>query len=237
MSKKFSFKNIIVVIQLYLLAPFWIPFAKERWKPLLIIAVLIQIPILFSHYIGILKIPVDSYKSIIRFFREWYLLDYGFWCILGAIVGFHQGEYKQLLNRFKPVLLFALVVSFIACIIEWEILRYYSGREWLPLQTLLSNKIFALVLLLFYFSIEKLRLPFSPHLVKLAPKSYGIYLIHVFVLVYTARIIYHVAPKLLGFQLVLLSLLAVVGISIPVLMMWIVNRTPRARFLYKYLFG
>jgi surface polysaccharide O-acyltransferase-like enzyme len=135
------------------------------------------------------------------------------------------------------LLLVALGLSFTASLIEWEILSRQTGRAWFSLQSLFTGKILAVFILFAFFAFEKFKIPFATQLTKLAPKSYGIYLIHAIILEYLARLTYHLAPKLLQFQLVFLALLVVAGVGIPVLMMWTINKIPRLRFLYAYLFG
>jgi hypothetical protein len=59
---------------------------------------------------------------------------------------------------------------------------------------------------------------------------------HAPVLEFSSRLVYHLLPGLLAYQIIFQPLLVVLGMGLPVVVMNIVNKTP-ARVFYKYLFG
>jgi peptidoglycan/LPS O-acetylase OafA/YrhL len=71
---------------------------------------------------------------------------------------------------------------------------------------------------------------------RLAVNSFGIYLVHSPVMEYVARIIYHLAPWFLAYQLLFVPFIALVGLGVPLIMMTVVKRSP-AKVFYKYVFG
>ena len=79
-------------------------------------------------------------------------------------------------------------------------------------------------------------MPLNKQVSDLGSKSFGIYLVHVPVMEYTARAIYVLLPWVLAYQILFLPTIAVLGLGIPLLMMAVVNRSPMRRY-YTYIFG
>jgi len=53
---------------------------------------------------------------------------------------------------------------------------------------------------------------------------------------FVSRTIYHVAPWILGVQLLFQPIIIVAGLGVPLLLMLTVNKSPARRY-YRYLFG
>jgi peptidoglycan/LPS O-acetylase OafA/YrhL len=230
------FYYVPLLVQLYILSPFLIPIARNRWQLLVIGALLLQIPVTISYYVAVLKLDVPVSGDILAIFRSWYLLDLGIWFILGIIVKLHLPAFRAWLVRITPFLLPSLILVFILGIIEWQILRQLSGIEWVAPAITAFDKIFALFLVLYCLSLKKLPLPFSRQLTSIGTKTYGIYLVHIPVLNFTAKVTYHVMPWLLAYPLLFLLTLTIAGLGVPLLLMEGVRRSP-ARRAYVYLFG
>ena len=115
-------------------------------------------------------------------------------------------------------------------------LLFGSGQSWIAPQETIIDNLYAAMFLLSFLAFEQVRLPMADKMSYLGSKSYGIYLVHSPVIEYTARVIYHLIPVLLSFQLLFQSSLWVAGLGVPLLLMAIVNRSPFRRF-YNYLFG
>jgi peptidoglycan/LPS O-acetylase OafA/YrhL len=226
-----------LLLQLYLLSPFLVPLAREHWKWLLGITAFIQLPVTLAHYVAILKLEPGVWQPGLNVLRDWHLLGYAFWFVLGMVIGFHLEAFKGFLQRARVLLVAGLALTFVASILEWELLRQAYGKEWLALQVTLSAKLFVLFILLCFFAFDRLKFPYANRLAQLGAKSFGVYLIHSLFLELAARGIYHVAPWLLAYQLPFLGLLVAVGVVIPLVMMWVVDRTPALRRFYGYLYG
>ena len=226
-----------LLIQLYLLAPLLVVLAKQKPRLLIAIVLLIQIPVTYSHYTGILKMDPAGLKSPLVILREWHLLGYLIWFVFGIMIGLHMEGFKKLINKIRLPLLIALILVFFASIAEWELIRRISGREWLASQVTIGGKLFALLLLTSFFAFDKLSYPFANAIGQIGTRSFGVYLIHVLVLEIIARGTYHVAPWLLAYQPFHMVLLTSAGVGVPLLMMAAVNRTQLLRRFYAYLFG
>jgi hypothetical protein len=61
-------------------------------------------------------------------------------------------------------------------------------------------------------------------------------LTHALFIQYAAKVIYHLTPQLLGYQILLLPVLILVGFAGPLLLMYLFERSP-LRPYYKYVFG
>jgi peptidoglycan/LPS O-acetylase OafA/YrhL len=96
--------------------------------------------------------------------------------------------------------------------------------------------LYSLALILGVLGLANKRLIGMKRLSDIGIRSYGIYLIHALAITYTAKLIYHFAPALLGYQIILQPVFVIAGLGIPLLMMYVVEHLPIKRF-YVYLFG
>jgi peptidoglycan/LPS O-acetylase OafA/YrhL len=225
-----------VLVQLYLLAPFLVPLARERWKLLLLMAGALQLVTMLLRYFLILNVSPGIFEPIMFLTRSWFFPGFIFWFAMGIVIGFHLQDFRATMVRFRWFFLSGLMVVFFVGMIEWELLLSASGRPWIgPRETLVDN-FYAAFFLLTFFSFENLKTPLPAQISSLGKRSYGIYLVHSPVLEYTARLIYHVAPFMLAYQILLQPVLYVVGFGVPLLLMALVNRSVFRRY-YSYLFG
>jgi membrane-bound acyltransferase YfiQ involved in biofilm formation len=231
-----AFYYIPVLIQLFLLAPFLIPLARTRWKLLLVSTALIQVFIHIIRYDQILGLKSPVINPITFLARNWLFPGYIFWFTLGIAVGFHLPQLKIMLGRIKWVLLGSLIVTFFLGFVEWEVLLALSGESWIsPRETLIDN-LYALSLILCFLAFEKVVYPFPQSLPNLGIKSYGVYLVHSLVLIFTAKVLYHLLPKILAYPILFVLVLIVMGLGVPLLLMKLVNKSPVRRY-YETLFG
>jgi peptidoglycan/LPS O-acetylase OafA/YrhL len=120
--------------------------------------------------------------------------------------------------------------------VEWEVLYHLSGQEWIGPTETLTDHLYALFVILTFLSVDGIELPLSDKISSLSVKSYGIYLTHTLVLISAARIIYHVLPSILEYQILFQPILIVAGLGFPILLMNFVERTVARRY-YVYIFG
>lgn len=225
-----------LLLQLFLLSFILIPIARDHHKALLWIAFLLQIPVISLTYLRLLGVDLNNFARLSVIFADWHVPGYLMWLVLGMVAGFHKQEFKGFIKQHQQVIFIVFIVSFFLGIVEWTYWRQLIEREWLSPQITLIDKIFTIFFLLSFFSIENLRIPYAKSIEKIGTMSYGIYLIHVPVLEYTSRLIYHLIPNLLGSFGMLFLLLTVLGALIPIVMMEVVNRSP-VRRIYQYIFG
>ncbi len=230
------FYYVPLLIQCFILSPFIVPLARNRWKLLLAVAFFIQILLAVLHYLSFLKVEVSGQEQFFDILRNSHILELIIWFIIGVIAGFHVPRLKQLVANFKWLFLVLIILTFIISLIEWEILRELSGEPWIAPQSTLFYKFFALSLLLGYLALENFVPLYSHQISEIGVKSYGIYLVHLLALEYTARMIYHITPWLLAYELLFLPILVVMGVGIPLLLMRVIKWSA-ARPFYIYLFG
>jgi hypothetical protein len=230
-----GFYYVPLLCQLYLLSPFLVPLAKGRWQLLLIAALLIQGFVQLSHYQGVLGFALWPFDSIARV-PSWAFPGYLFWFSFGIVAGFHLTSFKSWLANIKwglpPLALLCVLVG----IWEWEFILNRSGEEWLTPIRLLSDELASGAIILTFLAFSEVTLPFSNRLGELGQKSYGIYLVHSLVLLWTAKLIYRFEPWLLAYQVLYQPILLVVGVGVPLSLMWLVSRSPARRY-YQYIFG
>ena len=148
----------------------------------------------------------------------------------------YTAEIKVYLDKYKWWLLGITIVAIPAGIIEWEIFYMLSGQEWLPTRETLVDSIYSITAILSFFAFDHIKLPGMRLVSDWGTKSYGIYLLHPLFVEFGARMVYRFLPGILGLQWLLQPLLILLGLGIPLFIMWFVNRTPLRRF-YSILFG
>jgi probable poly-beta-1,6-N-acetyl-D-glucosamine export protein len=227
---------IPVLIQLYLLAPFLIPWARDRWKLVLFLTGVFQIFILCLQYLMILGFEAPALQPFYILTRTWLFTGFLFWFALGIVFGFHSSEIKPLFIRLRWPLLLALILVFLLGIFEWEVLLRASGKAWIAPKETLIDQFYAGLFLITFLGFERTALPGLKTISQIGTKSFGVYLVHSLALIYTSKLIYHFIPGILGVQWIFQPILYVAGLGIPLLLMEIIARTPARRF-YSLLFG
>ena len=227
---------IPVLIQLYLIAPFLIPFARARWPLLLALTAALQFLVIGLRYVTIPGLNVPVLDPLLFLTRSFFFPGYVLFFTLGIVVGFHSQAIRDRLFRFRWALLIATVVTFLLGLVEWELLARLSGKSWIGPKFSFVDQIFSILFILVFLAFDSVSLPLNKWFNLLGTKSYGIYLVHSLVLIYTAKLIYRFAPLLLGMQLVYQILLVSLALAVPLVFMEIVNRSPLRRY-YSLLFG
>ncbi len=230
------FYYVPLLIQLYLLSPFIIALAQRRWKLLLAIAIIVQLPVVSAYYYSFFQLDIPGIQKFIPMAKSAYLLNTGIWFVLGVIMKLHLSGFKRLLARINRFLLPSLILVGVIALLEWALVRQISGREWIAPSVTFFDRIFALLFILTYLSFQNKKLPYSRPISTLGSKTYGIYMAHMPVLDLSAKAVYHVAPGLLASPLLFWFVLTTIGLSIPLLLMAGVKRSPLHR-IYIYVFG
>lgn len=231
-----AFYFVPLISQLYLLSPGLALFLEKRWKALLLTVLVVQSMVQVLEY-GLLVeslIPVNDLTRILT--AGWFFPSHWFWFVLGMVAGYHMDRFKAFTRRMRWWFLAAAGLMLLLGIFEWEFILALRGGEWLtPKETFVDN-LYSAALLLAFFGFSAVRLPLNKWLGDVGAKSYGIYLSHSLVLILTAKTIYHLAPRLLEFQLLLQPVLIAVGLGLPILAMNLLKASP-ARNFYSYVFG
>lgn len=231
-----AFYFVPVLIQLYLLAPLMLPWAKNR--PWLLLALVggLQLLVALLRYPKIVGVQTQILDWSGFLTTSWLFPGYIFWFGMGSVFGFHGSKIKPRLTAVLPYLIAALFVCFAVGMWEWETLLRLSGEDWIGPTETLVDQLYALTFLLVFIASEAVKLPMAERMSVLGTRSFGVYLVHTLALIYTARIIYNVAPLILGLPVVFQIVLCVMGLGIPLALMWALDRSP-ARRMYSYIFG
>lgn len=225
-----------LIIQFYLLAPFLVPLARRHWGWLLAVTALLQVFVQLMQYPVFLGWDVPYAIPLIKLVPKWLFLARIFWFPLGMVLGFHLEEFKQFIVRYRVPILVLTIISIPLAILEWEVYFHQSGLEWLDHRETLLDSIYSIGFILSILGFSQVSFPWENSIGKLGTRSFGIFLTHAIVIEYSAKLLYHFQPQLLGNQWLLQPVLFILGLGIPLLLMAIVARLP-ARNLYTTLFG
>lgn len=231
-----AFYFVPLLCQLYILSPLLVPLVRQRWQLALGIALSIQLVVQLAQYPLVLGLQAPLAVMISQWLPSWTFPGYVFWFTWGVVVGFHLSKFKMWAASRRWLFLTLAVVMIPLGMFEWELLLRLSGQQWLAPTRVFSDELFSAALIMCFLAFNNVKLPFSNRLSELGTKSFGVYLVHSLVLVWTAKVIYRYAPWVLGHQLVFQPLLIVMGLGIPLLLMAAVNLSPARRY-YQYIFG
>jgi len=121
-------------------------------------------------------------------------------------------------------------------IIEGDLLLRNTLSEWGAYQGTISFNLYAITFIFCFLAFEDFNIPYSRSVSQVGGKSFGIYLLHYIAILIAAKLIYRIAPVILGHQLILQPILILLGLGIPLISMAIVARS-RIRWSYRFLFG
>jgi surface polysaccharide O-acyltransferase-like enzyme len=227
-----------LLCQLYLLSPLLVRMAKTRWRMLLAVTGLIQIAVQLLLYLDTLGINTVAAQPVMFITASWLFPGHLFWFAAGIVVGFRPKALERELPRFRWAFLACAVALIPLGVLEWEAVLRFSGQQWLPPRVTILDSFYAGAVILCFLSFTNLPIPFAREVSQLGGKSFGVYLIHSPVLELTARVIYHVVPWILGYQILFQPILIFAGLSIPLTLMAVANfRRSPARGYYQYIFG
>jgi peptidoglycan/LPS O-acetylase OafA/YrhL len=227
---------IPLLIQLYLLAPLIVFTGKRNWRVLLAVVLLIHLVIKTIIYLNLFEVPVVALDSLQWITASWFFPGNLLWFSVGVIAGLNIKPVKEFLHRTRWAALILGLLFIPIGMIEWEMILQNASEVWIaPKETFLDN-IYTVFFIIAFLGFEGTKFPFSKQLADLGPKSYGVYLVHSPVLQYTARVIYHVLPVILGLQIIFQPILIAAGVSVPLVLMWLMNKSPARRY-YQYVFG
>lgn len=222
-----------LLCQFYLLSPFIARWGKAKSGQLLLASALIQWTVTGLVYLRLFGVVLPD----IRRLSDWVFIWWASYFPLGVVCGFHLKLVRQWLSRFKWELLTATVALGALSIIESEMLyNLTQDYGWARGVSKLSTFLYAVAFILLFLAFDKISFPFTRTIDRIGIRSYGIYLLHPEVMEFAARVIYHIAPWLLAYQVLYQPVLVASSMGIPLLFMAGVAKSPARKF-YRYLFG
>jgi surface polysaccharide O-acyltransferase-like enzyme len=231
-----NYYYVPLLIQLYLVAPVIVLLAKWNWKVLLAVTATLHVVVCLLQYVVVLGLDIPVLTTVAIALPKWLFVVHVFWFTLGAVVGFEQPLFRSFLTDTRWVWPACAICLLILGVAEWELLLRWSGSAWRENRVTLIDGLYAASFIFTFLAFADVRLPFSQLLASLGGKSFGIYLIHGLAMDYVARSLYHVAPWILGRQLLFQPIILVAGLLVPLLLMEAVRRSP-VRSVYAYVFG
>lgn len=230
------FYFIPALIQLYLLSPLIINQLEKRYLWVLGLTAFIQLFSVGLGYAAILNVNTPVIKQLLFLNNSELFAHHVFWFTLGIAIGLFPEKFFELFERTKWWMLGLSLVTIVLGIVEKELLLTLSGKVWSgrPITLIDQVNMFAVTFTLLAF--RDWRLPFAKQFSYLGSKSYGIYLVHFMILIFVAKVIYHLAPIILSNQLIYQIILLSMAITIPLIIMDIAGRFASGRY-YTYLFG
>ena len=225
-----------LLIQFYVLAPFLVPLARNKWLQLLIITALMQIIVQLTQYPLFFGLESPFAIQLVKLIPKWFLLARIFWFPLGMVAGFHSEVFRNWLEKYRFIFLFITLALIPLGMVEWEYYFRQSGIDWLDHRETILDSIYSIGVIFTFLGFSKNKFPFEGFIGSLGARSFGVFLTHAIFIEYTAKLLYHLLPQILGNQWLLQPLLFIVGLGMPLLLIAIVVRLP-IRNLYTYLFG
>jgi hypothetical protein len=228
---------IPLIIQFYLLSPVLIPLAKKYPVLLLLGAALIQFGRQGLRHLYLLGFAPPGLRLMMDLTPVWFFPGHIFYFSIGVVAGIYIKDFSQLITRYKWLLLASSALLLVLTLVEYELLVWKVGKEWLGFNfSGFSRNLFAVTFVLSFLAFDNLTLPFQDRLSLLGTKSLGIYLVNMPAIHLGAWLLYWLIPWMLGSQLLLQPLFYLLGLGIPLLLMMIFSKPP-AQGAYRFLFG
>jgi probable poly-beta-1,6-N-acetyl-D-glucosamine export protein len=218
-----------------ILAIFIAPLSKNHWKQVLVITALIQISAMGIFYLSRLYENNSGLQFLIKLLPFWSPLHTIFFFTFGIVFGLHLQEIKDFLMPYRRILLITLPIFAFLNIAESDFLiRSSLNINVNAHYGTLTFNLYAFTFLLLYITLDDF--PQINFLFWVGGKTYGIYLLHFIFLRTTSLLIYKYAPLILNNQVVLQAILLFAGLAIPMLLIFVVTKSPIRRY-YRYLLG
>ena len=226
-----------IICFFYLVSPFLIRFARVKPYLLLVIAGLVHLAAIGYEYVRLglyfQGISVPNLDALLP--RH---LLFAFFFVLGLVVGIRRKEFAaHLKGRAWYLLVLAIAMGAMAVIESEVVYRSTSTSiDWSISNATLPTTLFVLAFILLFLAMGDIPKSIAKIPLKLGASMYGIYLLHGFIVEFSARATQRFAPGVLAFPIVFQVLLVISAVAGSMLIMTAVQRTPLRRYS-KYLFG
>jgi membrane-bound acyltransferase YfiQ involved in biofilm formation len=232
-----SYFYVPLLCQFYLLSPLILPSAKTRGRQLLFASALLQLGMFGLRYVDLFGAEIPALHLVLRMVPSCLFIWWAFFFPFGMVCGFHIEKLGEWLARYRRCILVATVVLGLLAILEPEMIYRTTGREWRFVPFTIATSSYSVGFVLCFLAFDKVSVPFSRIVHQVGRRSYAVYLLHMKVIEFVARVIRQVAPWMLAHQVLLFQpVIFAFGLGIPWLFMASMLRSP-ARRAYRYLFG
>jgi surface polysaccharide O-acyltransferase-like enzyme len=228
---------IPLLVQLYLLAPIIVRYAKRHSVLLLVVCAAVQLMAMGLFYLRIYNVPLPALFEALVDVGPVLFMNGTLSFALGAVVWHNRRAFRSRLAPLKWWLLGVAVVFGLLSIFESEIaIRYVDMLPEARSTFKLTSTLCALSAILFVVALDRVRFPLANWIEEIGAQSYGVYLVHYHVLLYALRGIRQFVPWLSSQQWLLQIVLNAVGLAVPLLLITCLARSPLRRY-YRLLFG
>ncbi len=225
---------IPILVQMYLLAPFWLRLTRKFPGLVLGIAIAINLLARVPFYLYQLS---DAHRVWwLSMFINWQAPTYLIWFTCGLIFGFHLNTIYTWIQAHRGLLFGATIATLILVVFEVSWFSVRLGKPWVYSNSMLSSQIFSILLAASMVSLNLGKLPYQKDLMRFSTQSLGIYLMHSIILTITAKGVFHIFPALLSQPFLFYLLLVFLGVGVPLAIMKLADISPMKRFSY-VLFG
>ncbi len=227
-----------ILIQFYLLSPWLVPLARRNWKAFLSVFALIHLGVQSIRYVANLGVGFPGLDLLLTLTPRWIFIgQQPFWFPFGLVFGLHSSVFTPWLRRYRWQLVAATIFFGVSSFVEYQIADYLNGELWIgPTFSGFSRNFYILFFILAALTID-IKAPRLTKIVNtIGAHSLGIYLANIPVVYVIAVAMYRLTPQILGIQPVYVTVLFTAGLGIPLLLMWLVRRSP-FRPAYRLLFG
>lgn len=232
------FYFVPLLCYLYLLSPILMRLAKQHPVWLLAGAVILQVGTESFRYLIVFLGNSPTLDFLMKITPDWSVPRWILFFSIGLVVGSRIEEFKAWLGKAKRWIAWGAGIAAIVAIVEPELVFRLTNYqwEWRSVPFPISHQIYSIlaIFLLMTWEVEKTRL-LKP-LQYLGGRTFGVYLLHHKVMEVGGRLIYHLAPGVLAFQVPLAIFLLVLGLGLPLLFMKLVQLSPVRRY-QRYIFG
>ncbi len=231
-----SYYFVPLLCSFYLISPWLVRLARVRWKALLLGAALVQLMTQVLSYLQVFGAPIPGLDLVLKLLPTYLLVWFAVYFPLGLICGLHVDEFKLWLRRSRSYLLPITILLGFLTIVEPEAIYRLTGidHRWVALT--IPGILYSVAFIFCFLEFGSLPVRFSKVVNRLGSQSYGIYLLHGKAIELAARLVYHISPWILAWQLLFQPILLFVGLILVLWSMDTVMRTPARRYA-RVLFG
>ncbi len=234
-----------LLCQFYLVAPYVIRMAETQSRWLLVGSALIQMGTIVARwYLDVLapavpvlyRIPGAYYVATVLIQRY---LPFMWLCYFttGIVIRVRPDAVEPWLRSHRKMLAFGAAAFLLLTIVLTESVRQLTGVDWLGLPYSASGSVYALLLMLWFISSDSVRSSLPRLLAKLNAHAYGVFLLHMRVMLYLLLAMSWQGVQVGPYGTPLLHVaLFVAGLGIPVILMRGVRLLAIPK-VYAYLFG
>jgi len=225
-----------VLCMFYAISPVLVPWARTRWKELLAVSALVQLVPMSFRYFRLFGLPIPRLDQLIEWTPDQLIIRWAFFFPLGLVCGVHIERLGRWMQSHRRWLFLALGAAAILYLAESEFVYQWTPDHWRQGASGLTFSIYAVAAVMAFMGSGERGLRAGRWLSQLGARSYGIYLLHASIMELGARVLYHVAPWVLGVQALFQPVLFILGLGVPLALMIAISRS-RLRWSYRFLFG